>query len=159
MSSSLEHDLTQPSGQSSKAPWHAIFPTPSSKPKYISATELASIVREREKGKDYIVVDVRRTDFERAFIRGAINLPAHSFYQTRDGIVTLLSHIPIVIFHCNSCTEKGRGPRTAGWYADELQRRGLDASGVSILTGGLKGWIAEFGYDPELTDKLPALSE
>lgn len=69
--------------------------------------------------RTFLVVDVRRTDFEVryamdrcrtgkrdapgelsslnslptqvAFIRGAVNFPAHSFYQTLDSLVPILS--------------------------------------------------------------------
>ncbi|KAG8967333.1 hypothetical protein FRC03_010178 [Tulasnella sp. 419] len=136
-------------------PWHAVFPAPRSTPAYATAADLASMVRNLTAGKDYVIVDVRRADFEDAFIKGAVNFPAHSFYPTIQSIGHILSHIPIVVFHCNSCSEGGRGPRTAGWYADELERRGLDKSGVFILSGGIKGWIRQFGEDSALTVMLP----
>ncbi|KAG8941383.1 hypothetical protein FRC00_012409, partial [Tulasnella sp. 408] len=95
-----------------------------------------------------------------ACIRGAINLPAHSFYQTVPSIVTALSHIPKVIFHCNNCKPGGRGPRTAGWYADELVKQGKEdrAKNVFVLQGGVKGWISAYGDDDGLTTKLPTLA-
>jgi len=104
-------------------------------------------------------VDVRRTDFENAFIKGAINLPAHSFYQTLPAIVSILSHIPKIVFHCNSCSNGGRGPRTAGWYADALRQRGFTeaSEGVLVLQGGLKAWLALYAEDESLTVKLPKL--
>ncbi|KAG8932452.1 hypothetical protein FRC01_013822 [Tulasnella sp. 417] len=142
--------------------WHAIFPSPQSTPQTISPEDLATLLRDNFAGvgKDFAIIDVRRTDFEGACIRGAINLPAHSFYQTLPSIVTILSNIPKVIFHCNSCKPGGRGPRTAGWYSDELIRRGREdqAKNVLILQGGAKGWISTYGDDAGLTTKLPTLA-
>ena len=45
-------------------PWHSAFPTPSFDSKRITAAELAAIMKEKVAGKDYIIVDVRRVDFE-----------------------------------------------------------------------------------------------
>jgi len=50
----------------SNPPWYSNFPDPRSKPRSMTDDEIAALVRDPEKraGKDYIVVDVRRTDFE-----------------------------------------------------------------------------------------------
>ena len=45
-------------------PGHSAFPTPSFDSKRISAAELVTIMKEKVSGEDYIIVDVRRTDFE-----------------------------------------------------------------------------------------------
>ncbi|KAF7323787.1 Rhodanese domain-containing protein [Mycena kentingensis (nom. inval.)] len=140
------------------ADWHAAFPTPSSIPDAISATELAAILKDPKKDvlRDYIVVDVRRTDFEDVFIPGALNLPAHSFYPTLPTILKLLGSIPLVVFHCNSCKEGGRGWRVAAWYQDALKEAGIPettSKGV-ILEGGIKGWKERFGEDAGLSRQL-----
>lgn len=144
------------------APWYAIFPDPVSTPEAITPEGLAALLRHHAVtlGKDFLVIDVRRVDFEVACIRGAINLPAHSFYQTLPSIIATLSHVPKVIFHCNSCKPGGRGPRTAGWYADELKRQGKgdQADTVFVLEGGMKAWVSAYGDDETLTTKLPHLS-
>lgn len=44
--------------------WALSFPVPQSHPPSIDASELAELVRTKQPGKDFIVVDVRRTDFE-----------------------------------------------------------------------------------------------
>lgn len=48
------------------APWHAIFPNPQSTPQTIAPEDLAALLRENSAGvgKDFLVIDVRRTDFE-----------------------------------------------------------------------------------------------
>ncbi|KAG9047637.1 hypothetical protein FS837_001830 [Tulasnella sp. UAMH 9824] len=146
----------------SAGPWDAIFPNPQSTPQTISPEDLATLLRENfaAVGKDFLVIDVRQTDFEEACIRGAINLPAQSFYQTLPTIVAALSSIPKVVFHCYSCKPGGRGPKTAGWYADELIRAGKEdrAKNVFVLQGGVKAWISAYGDDDGLTTKLPTLA-
>jgi len=141
-------------------PWHSAFPTPSFDSKRISAAELVTVMKEKVSGKDYIVVDVRRSDFENAFIAGAVNLPAHSFYPTRQTATTLLSEIPLVVFHCQSCTPTGRGPRVAGWYAEELNRRGITSSKALVLDGGVKAFKDACcnGENADLVAALPNLS-
>lgn len=95
-------------------PWHAAFPTPSSDPPRITSEELHQLIGAQPdlSKRDFLVVDVRRTDFEvrgsssntlnrceklifhcaqNGFITGAVNLPAHSFYPTVASLIPLLS--------------------------------------------------------------------
>ena len=54
-----------PDAPAKPSPWHAIFPTPKAQLPSITPEALAELIRsDRVPGKDYIVVDVRRTDFE-----------------------------------------------------------------------------------------------
>lgn len=121
----------------------------------MSPDELAELVKTKVAGRDYIVVDVRRTDFENVFIKGALNLPAHTFYPTRETIVKVLSTIPIVVFHCSSCGPTGRGPRTAGWYRAELEKQGIDEaqSSARVLDGGIKLFAERYANDASLVSK------
>ncbi|KAG8844719.1 hypothetical protein FRB91_002377 [Serendipita sp. 411] len=136
--------------------WYSVYPPPRFDTPRISAEELAEIIKSKVEAVDYIVVDVRRTDFEDTFIRGALNLPAHSFYPTVSTITKLLSRIPLVIFHCNSCKETGRGPRTAGWYRAELERQGVAEaqSKALVLTGGIKEFSAKYESESALVSRL-----
>ncbi|KAK4052624.1 hypothetical protein OIO90_004252 [Microbotryomycetes sp. JL221] len=132
------------------APWHAAFPSPKSQPDAISHEQLYARMTQVEsnEARDFVVVDVRRTDFEASqdsMIKGAINLPAHSFYETLDGVVPVLSRYKDVIFHCQS--SNGRGPRCAGWYQDALNERGITTSNARILTGGIKLWRQVYAND------------
>jgi hypothetical protein len=47
-------------------PWYNNFPDPRSMPRSMTDAEVSALVRDPEKhaGRDYIIVDVRRTDFE-----------------------------------------------------------------------------------------------
>lgn len=45
-------------------PWHDSLPAPQSTPPSLAPAELAAKIQNELPGKDYIVVDVRRTDME-----------------------------------------------------------------------------------------------
>lgn len=54
---------------SSEAPWHAAFPAPKSVAPSISREEFLQWIREgKQAGKDFVLVDLRRNDYE-VFIR------------------------------------------------------------------------------------------
>lgn len=46
------------------APWHAAFPAPVSKATFVTREETRKLFEAKTAGKDFILVDVRRTDFE-----------------------------------------------------------------------------------------------
>ena len=93
---------------------------------------------------------------QRAFIRGAVNLPAHSFYPTLASVLPLLRTYKRVIFHCQSSS--GRGPRCAGWLQDALDALPATDSGpkpdVVVLAGGIKEWWKRYGTQEGLTVKI-----
>ncbi|KAK0210800.1 Rhodanese-like domain-containing protein [Desarmillaria ectypa] len=131
-------------------PWYNAFPEPKSIPDGLSAEKLHTLLLG---SNSVLVVDTRRTDFEGFFIKGAINLPAHSFYPTLPALTPILAQYQLAVFHCNSCKPGGRGPRTAGWYQDELDKQGVTESRAVVLEGGIKGWVEKYG-DDKLTCKL-----
>ena len=55
--------MVQPNS-TSETPWHATFPTPSFESPRMSHEALAEMMDKKKAGVDYMVVDVRRTDFE-----------------------------------------------------------------------------------------------
>ncbi|KDN35158.1 hypothetical protein RSAG8_11803, partial [Rhizoctonia solani AG-8 WAC10335] len=130
------------------------FTTPPFDTPRMSAETLVEIMQQKRAGVDFVVVDVRRNDFENVYIKGAINLPAQSFYPTLPTTITLLSKIPDVIFHCNSCTATGRGPRVAGWYAGQLKQLGITSSKAWILDGGIKRFESLYRDEDKLVGKL-----
>ncbi|KAF5720335.1 arsenate reductase (Arc2) [Fusarium mundagurra] len=100
--------------------------------------------------RDFLLVDVRRTDWEGGTIATSINLPAHTLYQTRPQIYQLVKQAGVkrIIFYCGSCGS--RGPRCAGWmqdYLDEVEETEIKAE---ILIGGIKGW--QKAYAGQLMD-------
>ncbi|GHJ89542.1 hypothetical protein NliqN6_5944 [Naganishia liquefaciens] len=127
------------------AKWFDHLPQPVSQPAHMSIHELHERMTSKVAGKEFIVVDVRRTDIAEPddhIIKQAINLPAQTFYQTLPGIFSVLSDVPEVIFHCSS--SNGRGPRCAAWYQDELDDKGIVTSQAFVLTGGINAWVARY---------------
>ena len=173
LSDFLDMTDTQPSAPAPS--WSAGLPEPKSSPPGVSHEELVQLVRTKTAGKDYIVVDVRRDDFKVRFfllrfiseliqtillfqdyaVPYALNLPAHSFYQTRDGVVSVISKVPLVIFHCQSCSSPGsRGRKVAAYYQDALDEKGIKSSSAAYLEGGIKGWIEKYKDDKSLCMKI-----
>ncbi|SCZ98568.1 BZ3500_MvSof-1268-A1-R1_Chr3-1g05469 [Microbotryum saponariae] len=148
--------LTLPS--QAPANWWEAFPSPLAQADKMTTHELKEMMLDAAKEggegteKRFLVVDVRRTDFEDSFIKGAINLPAHSFHPTLPSLLPILSQYPLVIFHCQSSS--GRGPRCAGWYQDLLNERCIQSSRAVVLEGGIKKWRLENGGDESLEIKL-----
>ncbi|KAJ5678671.1 Rhodanese-like domain-containing protein [Penicillium macrosclerotiorum] len=140
-----------------EAPWYDAYPAPESVAPSLPRHELLEWFQAgRKPGQDFVLVDVRRTDFEGGTIRGSINLPAHSLYPTLASVHALLasSGVHHVIWYCGSCG--GRGPRAAAWFADYL-RQVQDTSMTSmILEGGIKGWVAAGAKYTELMDGYDA---
>ncbi|KAJ5157487.1 Rhodanese-like domain-containing protein [Penicillium canariense] len=140
-----------------EAPWHAAYPAPNAAAGSLPRHELLQWFRDgKQPGKDFVLVDVRRTDFEGGTIRGSINLPAQSLYPTLPAVYALLANSGVthVIWYCGSSS--GRGPRSANWFADHLAQE-QDASMQSlILEGGIKGWAAAGPEYTELMDEYDA---
>lgn len=159
--------------------WAVSLPVPKSNPVEIAAADVVNLLRTKRPGEDFLIVDVRRTDWEvsswrqdlngihilfrvdvdvvsikNTFVRTAINLPAQSFYQTIPSLLPMLRRIPLVIFYCNSCTLTGRGPRTAAWYQDALDAESIKDSEARILAGGIKGWAEQYAEDEALTTTI-----
>ncbi|KAL4933305.1 putative arsenate reductase (Arc2) [Aspergillus undulatus] len=129
-------------------PWHASFPTPkTSNPDSLPRETILSWLQpntpeSKTPGADFLLVDLRRTDFEGGTIRGSLNLPAQSLYPTLPTLYALVESggVRDVVFYCGS--SQGRGTRAAGWFADYIKEQGGDAKVRSWkLEGGIKGWV------------------
>ncbi|GAA6057331.1 hypothetical protein JCM3770_001095 [Rhodotorula araucariae] len=86
---------------------------------YLSADQLAELVRVGTPGKDYQVVDVRDDDFRGGNIPGAIRAPSEE--RTEQSVLELvdkLKDVPTVIFHCS--LSQVRGPKAARIYAEAM---------------------------------------
>ncbi|KAJ5301801.1 hypothetical protein PENANT_c002G02003 [Penicillium antarcticum] len=128
---------------SSEAPWHAAFPAPKSVAPSISREEFLQWIREgKQTGKDFVLIDLRRNDYEGGTIQGSLNLPAQSLYPTIPTLYSLVSNSSAksVIWYCGSSA--GRGTRAAGWFADYLEAKNDTEIKSLVLTGGIKGWAA-----------------
>ncbi|KIM95751.1 hypothetical protein OIDMADRAFT_59531 [Oidiodendron maius Zn] len=141
----------------SERPWHAAFPAPTAAASIVTCeTVLSWMQAGRLPGNDFVLVDLRRTDYEGGTIHGSINLPAQSLYPTIPSLYTLFSTAGIknVIWFCGS--SKGRGTRAAGWFADYIRAQNNTTMESSVLEGGIKGWVASGNEYVELTDGYDA---
>lgn len=127
------------------------FPAPRTKAPEISADEVMQMFDDMDikpEPRSFLLVDVRRTDWEGGTIKTSLNLPAQSFYQSRKTLLDLCdrANIKQVIFYCGSSS--GRGPRCAAWmqdYIDDVSKFGRKSSlQVLVLRGGIKGWVKDF---------------
>ncbi|KAB5578757.1 Rhodanese-like domain-containing protein [Coniochaeta sp. 2T2.1] len=146
--------------QENETPWWAAFPEPVSRPDNIEPAKVFDLLEEQskspEKPRDFLLVDVRRTDWQGGTVESSINLPAHSFYPTRKIVYDLCKQAGIkkVIFYCGS--SNGRGPRCAAWMQDYINDAGNSSIQSLILRGGIRGWIKAYsgrrmdGYDAKV---------
>ncbi|KAI5785143.1 Rhodanese-like domain-containing protein [Pyronema domesticum] len=146
-----------------EAPWHAAFPKPKAQAEFISREDTLALFSSAKPGKDFILVDVRRTDFEGGTIKNSVNFPAHSFYHIREAVYDLVkaAGVKTVISYCGS--SNGRGPRVAGWLQDTINEKGDDSIKSVAMTGGIKGWAKAgeeytsqmVGYEKEAWETKP----
>lgn len=103
--SSKASEATNPP-TSSEAPWYVAYPAARNKnPSTLSRVDLLASIKEGKKpGKDFVLVDLRRTDYEGGTIRGSINLPAQSLYPTIPTLYTLFKEAKVgtVIWYCGT---------------------------------------------------------
>ncbi|KAL4906721.1 hypothetical protein BDW74DRAFT_137010 [Aspergillus multicolor] len=132
-------------------PWHASFPAPkTTDPASLARATLLSWLQPdssstRKPGADFLVIDLRRNDFEGGTIKGSLNLPAQSLYPSLPTLFALVrgAGVKDVIFYCGS--SQGRGTRAAGWFADYLKEQGVEENEIKSwkLEGGIKGWVKD----------------
>ncbi|KAF5712057.1 arsenate reductase [Fusarium globosum] len=135
--------------------WWEEFPEPKAECPRTDPSIVAKLIEVNEASgknahRDFLLVDVRRTDWEGGTIATSINLPAHTLYQTRPQIYQLVKQAGIkrIIFYCGSCGS--RGPRCAGWMQDYLNEVEETEIKAEILIGGIKGW--QKAYAGQLMD-------
>ena len=85
--------------------WHASFPAPRASVPGITGEELMKKFDDMDiepKPRDFLLVDVRRMDWEGGTILSSLNLPAQSFYQSRKTLLDLCERAGIkqVVFYC-----------------------------------------------------------
>ncbi|EON68279.1 hypothetical protein W97_07537 [Coniosporium apollinis CBS 100218] len=152
--SSKASEATNPP-TSSEAPWYAAYPAARNKnPSTLSRVDLLASIKEGKKpGKDFVLVDLRRTDYEGGTIRGSINLPAQSLYPTIPTLYTLFKEAKVgtVIWYCGS--SRGRGNRAAAWFDDYIDDRGDSDMRSVVLVDGIKGWASAGRDCVELMDE------
>ncbi|OAA81273.1 Rhodanese-like protein [Akanthomyces lecanii RCEF 1005] len=138
----------QPSGDA--PPWWADLPEPRATCETIEIAEVMSLLEKTLAGpkyekRNFLLVDVRRNDWDGGTVATSINLPAQSLFQTRAVVYQLCKQAGIekLIFYCGSSV--GRGTRTARWMQDYLNEVGETGIRAVIMAGGIKGWHKKFG--------------
>ncbi|KAM0443736.1 hypothetical protein ACHAPV_009219 [Trichoderma viride] len=125
------------------APWHSVYPPPRDvELMSITREEMLQMMKDSESvaAKDFLLIDLRRTDYEGGTIRGSINLPAQSLYPTIPTLYSLFKAAGLrkIIWYCSS--SRGRGSRAAGWFRDYIDECGDNDMESLILFEGIKGW-------------------
>ncbi|KAJ0347277.1 hypothetical protein COL26b_004628 [Colletotrichum chrysophilum] len=125
-------------------PWWAAFPAPKAKSLEVEADEVMALLEARaadgqDRARDFLLVDVRRNDWEGGTISTSINFPAQTLYQTRPVIHELCKQAGV------KRSSNGRGPRSANWLQDYFDDVGETAVQAVILKGGIKGWVRKYG--------------
>ncbi|KAJ5840750.1 uncharacterized protein N7525_005938 [Penicillium rubens] len=126
----------------------------------ISRVELLRWFHEGKRiGKDFVLVDLRRTDFEGGTIRGSLNLPSQSLYPTIPTLYSVLSQggIANVVWYCDTGSSRGRGVRAANWFAEYLEEQRDMTIKSLVLEGGIKGWATAGKDYTQLMDEYDEL--
>ncbi|EGP82397.1 unnamed protein product [Zymoseptoria tritici ST99CH_1A5] len=135
-------------------PWHASFPPPRSNAGTMSPEQLLELLQDERKlpGRDFLLIDLRRSDHKGSTIRGSLNLPAQSLWYSLDSLYELCqaAGVSTVAFYCGS--SRGRGNRAACWFQDVLARRGETNMKSFVLAGGIDGWFEAGGNYANFVD-------
>lgn len=96
-----------PAQDTSTPPWWAAFPEPKAPVHALEPEDVAQLLESHSAAgpnsvKSFLLVDVRRTDWEGGTVTSSINLPAHTLYQTRPVIYQLCKQagVKTIIFYC-----------------------------------------------------------
>lgn len=88
-------------------PWWSSFPEPKAPVHALEPEDVAQLLESHASAgpnstKSFLLVDVRRTDWEGGTIATSLNLPAHTLYQTRPVIYQLCkqANVKTIIFYC-----------------------------------------------------------
>jgi Cdc25 family phosphatase len=115
---------------------------------------LSKIIKsDKRPGRDYLVVDVRDSDFIGGHIPNCRHEPSTTFLDTLDDLVRDTKNVPQVIFHC--ALSQSRGPKAARQYNErrnQLRKDDDTPQEVLILRGGFTDFQAKFKDDPKLVE-------
>ncbi|KAG9774317.1 hypothetical protein KCU88_g5504, partial [Aureobasidium melanogenum] len=122
--------------------WHEAYPNPRNQsPDAITREDLLERLQKDQKpGVDFLLVDLRKVDYQGGTIKGSLNLPAQSLYYSLPTLLNICQHAGIksVIFYCGS--SQHRGSRAAGWFDDLIKDRQVVGVRSFILRDGVGGW-------------------
>jgi len=96
----------------SDQPWYAAYPPPRSEPQPIDRREVLRLLKsDTAQRENFVLVDLRRNDFEGGTILGSINLPAQSLYSTIPSLYNIFKAAGVrqVIWYCGKPSLAVRG--------------------------------------------------
>ncbi|BGO98865.1 hypothetical protein RTG_01045 [Rhodotorula toruloides ATCC 204091] len=117
--------------------------------KYISPDEVAELILAEPKRDDFLIIDVRSTDFPGGNLPGALNITTREFRNEQSLARLIKTHIlprpslTLLILHC--MRSQTRGP-----FAAQLLSRSPHLPShveVRVMEGGFAGWWKRFKGD------------
>ncbi|GAA5861519.1 hypothetical protein JCM8547_008058 [Rhodosporidiobolus lusitaniae] len=126
------------------------------KQQYISPEDVADLILADPKRDDFLIIDVRSSDFAGGNLPGALNITTKEFRDERALCALISKHISSrpslrrVILHC--MRSQTRGP-----YAAYLLSRAATLPRnveVKILEGGFSGWYRRYKGRKELFENM-----
>lgn len=94
--------------QADALPWWASLPEPKASCRRLEPADVIQLLESQagldaRRHRSFLLVDVRRTDWQGGALASSINLPAHSFYQTRAIVYQFCKQagIKTLIFYCS----------------------------------------------------------
>ncbi|KAF9129649.1 hypothetical protein BGW39_003974 [Mortierella sp. 14UC] len=142
-------------------------------PTFVDGNVVKELLEDKSKvpGKDYLIVDVRDSDYIGGHIRGSVNIPAHELPEKIPTLIEEYKAVPQLIFHC--ALSQARGPKAAKRWAEALAARNeaelateaaaveaakesLLTQQVNILRGGFGDWQRKHKDDKNLVVEYEA---
>ncbi|KAF9180512.1 hypothetical protein BGZ51_006169 [Haplosporangium sp. Z 767] len=136
-------------------------------PQFVDSDVLKALVEDKTKipGKDYLVVDVRDTDYEGGHIPGCLNIPASELPEKLPILIEEFKEVPQLFFHC--ALSQVRGPKAANRWSAAIAERDAElakteaaaavaadqgplSQKVHILRGGFTEWQHKHKDDKNL---------
>ncbi|CCG83531.1 putative Arsenate reductase [Taphrina deformans PYCC 5710] len=140
-----------------KPAWHEAYPKPKSEPPRVSHDILREMIEESAGDEDtgFVVVDVRRNDFEGLSVKDAVNIPAQSLPLALSTWSKVFGD-RTVIFYCGSSNGRDH-PRDLADPIKDLDENKLPGE-AAILDGGIKEWTKHYSTVDGLVTKIPDLN-
>ncbi|KAF9150466.1 hypothetical protein BG015_007731 [Linnemannia schmuckeri] len=146
------------------------------RPTFVDGDVVKDLLEDKSKvpGKDYLVIDVRDSDYIGGHIRGSVNIPSQELPEKLPTLIEEYKAVPQLIFHC--ALSQVRGPKAANRWAEVLaardgasaaaaaevaatERAAVEAANkgpltqqVNILRGGFGEWQRQYKNDKNLVE-------
>lgn len=121
-----------------------------SAPELISCEQLRQMIDKLSTPQDYLIVDVRDTDFKCGNIPNCINIPSHEFMSRIEDLKSQLGPSTVPVFHCQ--LSQVRGPKCARRFMDSYGP--TNTRPVFVLEGGFEAWKEMCGNDTMYVENI-----